>query len=542
MDGAEEIASTESDVSVFRKDKALVHQSISVNNPALWDIDSPNMYGIVTKIFKCGKQTDETETKFGFRTFEFDCDKGFILNGRQVKLKGVCSHQDYGLTGKAVPDNVYKYRIEMIKDMGANAYRTSHYPHAEATMEALDENGILVMDETRWYDSSAEGIEQLETLIKRDRNHPSVILWSVGNEEPKHITEQGRRIAQTMIAAVKRLDPFRPVTTAVSYNPFEATVYDLVDVIGINYNLQNCEELHKRYPDKPFVITECCATGTTRGFYLDDNNERSFAIAYDKDANSWFLGRERTWKYISEHEWISGGFQWIAFEHRGECTWPRLCSLSGAIDMYLQKKDAFYQNKSHWTKEPMLHILPHWNHNGLEGENIKVWVYTNCEETELFLNGKSLGSKKIERFGHGEWIVPYESGNLKAIGKNNGKTAAEESVETTGKAVALRLSLDNKIQYANGRDLALLTCVCIDEKGREVPDAEAYIKFYTNKLGSVAGTGSDISDHVPPKCPNRKMRAGKCSAAVRVGNEPGILKVYAYSENLETAVISIPLK
>ena len=538
LDGAVEIASAKSDVSVFRKDKALVRQSISVNNPTLWDIDSPNMYRIVTKVFKSGEQTDETETKSGFRTFEFDCDKGFILNGRQVKLKGVCSHQDYGLTGKAVPDNVYKYRIEMIKDMGANAYRTSHYPHSEATMEALDENGILVMDETRRYDSSDEGIEQLETLIKRDRNHPSVILWSVGNEEPKHITEQGRRIAQTMIAAVKRLDPIRPVTTAVSYNPLEATVYDLVDVIGINYNLQHCEDIHKMYPNKPFVITECCATGTTRGFYLDDNTERSFASAYDKDANSWFLGRERTRKYISEHEWISGGFQWIAFEYRGECTWPRLCSLSGAIDMYLQKKDAFYQNKSYRTKEPMLHILPHRNHNGLEGENIKVWVYTNCEEAELFLNGKSLGSEKIERFGHGEWIVPYESGNLKAIGKNNGKTAAEESVETTDKAVALRLSPDNKIQYANGRDLALLTCVCIDEKGREVPNAEAYIKFYTNKLG----TGSDISDHVPPKCPNRKMCAGKCSAAVRVGNEPGILKVYAFSENPETAVISIPLE
>ena len=542
LDGTKKIASAESAVSIFQKDKAVVLQSLSVSNPSLWDIESPNIYRIVTKIFNNGSQTDETETSFGFRTFEFDCDKGFILNGRQVKLKGVCSHQDYGLTGKAVPDNVYRYRIEMIKDMGANAYRTSHYPHSEVTMEALDENGILVMDETRWYDSSEEGIAQLETLIKRDRNHPSVILWSIGNEEPKHITEQGRRIAQTMIAAVRRLDGTRPVTTAVSHYPPESTVYDLVDVIGVNYNMQHYEELHKRYPKKPFVITECCATGTTRGFYLDDNTERSFADAYDKDTNNWFLGREKTWKYISEHEWISGGFQWIAFEHRGECPWPRLCSISGAIDLYLQKKDAFYQNKSHWTSEPTIHILPHWNHNGLEGENIRVWAYTNCEEAELFLNGKSLGTKKIERFGHGEWIVPYERGSLRVIGKNSGKTAAEETVETTGKAVALRLLPDNKTSLANGRDLALFTCVCIDEKGRKVPDAEAYIKFYTNKLGAVVGTGSDISDHVPPQCPDRKMRAGKCSVAVRVGNEPGILKVYAYSENLDTAVISIPLE
>ena len=537
-----EIVHTEDNYSIEYKSKMTANQMLNIKNPLIWDTDTPNMYKIVTKIFSNGTFIDQTETKFGFRTFKFDCEKGFILNGRQVKLKGVCSHQDYGLTGKAVPDNVYRYRVEMIKEMGANAYRTSHYPHAEATMDALDENGILVMDETRWYDSTDEGISQLETLIKRDRNRPSVILWSVGNEEPKHLTEQGRRIAKTMIAAVRKLDKSRPVTTAISNDPLDATVLDLVDVIGINYNLQHYESLHKAHPDKPFVVTECCATGTTRGHYFDDNVERSFASAYDKDTNKWFLGREKTWKYVAERDWIAGSFQWIAFEHRGECVWPRLCSISGAVDMYLQKKDAFYQNKSHWSSEPMVHILPHWNFSGLEGEMIKVWVYTNCDEAELMLNGKSLGAKKIEKYGHGEWNVPYEKGEIRAIGRINGKVASEEKIETTGKPVKLKLTLDNKIEYANGRDLALLTCVCVDENGREVPDAEAFVKFSANRLGSVAGTGSDISDHIPPSCPDRKMRAGKCSAAVRVGNDEGILKVYAFSENLDTAVIDIPLK
>lgn len=536
-----ELAHTETELTAKLKSKATVNQCVRVDNPKLWDIDSPNMYTLITRIYKSdGKEPiDETKTKFGFRTFKFDSKKGFILNDRQVKLKGVCSHQDYGLTGKAVPDNVYRHRIDLIKEMGANAYRTSHYPHAEATMDALDENGILVMDETRWYESTDEGIAQLEALIKRDRNHPSVILWSIGNEEPKHVTEQGRRIAGSMIAAARRLDSSRPITTAVSNDPINSTVLDLVDVIGVNYNLAQYDEIHKRYPDMPFVSTECCATSSVRGDYDDF---KAFTSTYDKDNNGWFLGREKTWKFITDREWVAGSFQWIAFEHRGECVWPRLCSVSGAIDLYLQKKDAFYQNKSHWTDEPMVHILPHWNHRGLEGEPINVWVYTNCDEVELFLDGKSLGTQKIERYGHGEWDVSYKAGSLKAVGKNSGQTCAEEVVETTGKPVGLKLIPDNKVEYANGRDLLLLTCVCVDEKGREVPDAEALIKFSANSLGQVVGTGSDICDHIPPQSPSRKMRAGKCSLAVRVGKEPGRLKVYASSSELGKTVISIPLK
>lgn len=536
-----ELTHTETELTAKLKSKATVNQCLSVDNPKLWDIASPNMYTLVTKIYKSNEDEpiDEIETKFGFRTFRFDSKKGFILNDRQVKLKGICSHQDYGLTGKAVPDNVYRYRIDLIKEMGANAYRTSHYPHAEATMDALDENGILVMDETRWYESTDEGIAQLEALIKRDRNHPSVILWSVGNEEPKHVTEQGRRIAGSMIAAARRLDSSRPITTAVSNDPINSTVLDLVDVIGVNYNLAQYDEIHKRYPDMPFVSTECCATSTVRGDYDDF---KAFTSAYDKDNNDWFLGREKTWKFITDREWVSGSFQWIAFEHRGECVWPRLCSVSGAIDLYLQKKDAFYQNKSHWTDKPMVHILPHWNHRGLEGEPIKVWVYTNCDEVELFLDEKSLGKQKIERYSHGEWEVSYKAGSLKAVGRNSGQICAEEVVETTGKPVGLKLIPDNKVEYANGRDLLLLTCVCVDEKGREVPDAEAFIKFSANSLGQVVGTGSDICDHIPPQSPSRQMRAGRCSVAVRVGKESGQLKVYASSAELGKTVISVSLK
>lgn len=532
--------STSSDVAL--KNKTTVKQAVTVENPKLWDIDEPNMYTLVTRIYRNDEEIDRVETKFGYRTFEFTADKGFFLNGRNIKLKGICSHQDYGLTGKAVPDNVYKYRIELIKEMGANAYRTSHYPHAEATMDALDENGILVMDETRWYESTEDGISQLETLIKRDRNHPSVILWSVGNEEPYHLKEQGRRIAENLISVVRRYDKSRPVTTAVSDDPVNATVLDLTDVIGVNYNLNQYDEIHKMYPDKPFVSSECCATGTTRGWYMTDSEKRGFMSAYDKDTTRWFLGREKTWKFITEREWVSGCFQWIAFEHRGECVWPRLCSLSGAIDLYLQKKDAFYQNKSHWSDEPMVHILPHWNHEGLEGEIIDVWAYTNCGEAELFLNGESMGVRKIEPFGHGEWKVPYEKGEIKVIGRIDGENKAEDKVRTSGRATELKLKLDNKIEYANGKDLALITCYCVDENGIEVPNAEPYVKFDVNSLGTVIGTGSDITDHIPPSCMNRQMRAGLCSVAVRVGSTGGTMKVYASADGLKSCCLSIELK
>ena len=443
------IAQTSTDMTAAFKDKTVITQCIDVKEPKLWDTDAPNLYTLVTKIYKVdtGECIDETENTFGFRTFRFDSEKGFILNDRQIKLKGVCSHQDFGITGKAVPDNIYEYRIDMIKEMGANAYRTSHYPHAEATMDALDKNGILVMDETRWYESTDEGISQMETLIKRDRNHPSVILWSIGNEEPKHGTEQGRRIAENMITAARRLDSSRPITTAVSNDPINSTVLDLVDVIGVNYNLNQYDDIHRLYPNKPFVSTECCATATTRGSYLDPS---AFTSSYDIDVNEWFLGREKTWKFMCDREWVSGRFQWIAFEHRGECVWPRLCSVSGAIDLYLQKKDAFYQNKSHWSDTPMVHILPHWNHKGLEGEPIKVWVYTNCDEVELFLNEKSLGAQKIERFGHGEWIVNYEAGGIRAIGRNGGKKCAEELSKQPASRLRLNLSPKTRLNKQTG--------------------------------------------------------------------------------------------
>lgn len=526
---------------VHMRDKATAKYSMTVENPILWDIDNPYLYTVDTRLFINDKEIDKYTIHTGFRTFTLDPHEGLFLNGKHIKIKGVCAHQDFGITGKAVPDNIAEYKIEMIKEMGANGYRTSHYPHSEATMDALDRMGFVVMDEVRWFSSSEEGTEQLEMLVKRDRNRPSVLFWSVGNEEPHHVTEEGRRICKSMMAKIRSLDNKRVVMTAVSNSPDEATVYDELDAIGVNYNLDKYEIIHEKYPDKCIFASECCATGTSRGWYDDDCVEKGFLSSYDKDTNNWFRGREMTWKFFNERPWVLGGYQWIAFEHRGEAEWPRLCSQSGAIDLYLQKKDAFYQNQSHWTEKPMVHLLPHWNFRGREGEKIRVVAYTNCDELELFLNGISIGKQKIEKYGHGEWYVEYEPGMLEVEAAIDGAVVCKDTRITTGKAEKLMLKSENRITEANGVDIAVITCYCVDANGLEVPDAAPYVSFNTNSLGSVAGTGSDITDHIPPNITQRQMRAGRITAAVRAGKKAGDLKIYASSDGLDGAVLTIPL-
>ena len=537
------VASGDTGVIIDRKFKSTVSQVFSIENPKLWDIDSPNLYTVHTVIKSAdGLILDETDTTFGYRTIEYN-GEGFFLNGKKTVIKGVCCHQDYGITGKAMPDNIHRYRMRLMKEMGANALRTSHYPNAEATMDACDKMGIMVMDETRWFESTKEGLEQLEFLIKRDRNRPCVIMWSIGNEEPFFATEEGIRIAEEMYAFAKRIDDTRPVMAAISNTPEKATVNEVNDVIGVNYNLPAYDILHEKYPDKAIFASECCATGTTRGWYLPNDDKRGRVFAYDRDTNYWFLGREHTWKFFMERPWIAGGFQWAGIEHRGETVWPRLCSVSGAYDMYLIKKDAFYQNRSHWTDEPMVHILPHWNLPDRIGQKVLVQVYNNCEEVELSVNGKSCGKQKMELCGRGNWEVEYQPGNITAVGYIGGKAVASERLETTGKPVSLKLELQNPEDItANGNDIAVIHCTCLDEQGRTVPNASPFVSFTTNGLGTVAGTGSDNTDHINPACPDRKMYSGVCVAAVRLGNTAGTLSVYANADGLTPARLDIEIK
>mgnify|MGYP000807644860 FL=1 len=521
------------------REKGVIKYSAVAENPLLWDCDNPNLYTVKTVLKTNGEEIDENTTRIGFRTVEITVENGLLLNGKPTFINGVCAHQDFGLTGLAAPENIAKYKVSLMKEMGANGYRTSHYQQTESYMDAFDEQGFLVMDEARWFESTKEAMEQLESLIKRDRNRPSVIMWSTSNEEPLHITDTGRKLHKAIAAQIRKYDYTRPVTAAEDKTPDKSAIYDECDFIGINYNLSIYDTVHKMRPQKPVFASECCATGTTRDWNFDaDTNGR--IRDKDRDANDWFLGREKIYKALRERSYVFGCYQWAAVEHRGEAAWPRVCSCSGALDLFLQKKGAFYQNKSHWTKEPMAHIVPHWNFKGLEGKEILVTVYTNCEESELFLNGESLGKQQIEKYGHGEWNVKYTPGTLEVKGYIGGKEVCSDKRVTTGKPVALRLTRDNDFT-ANGSDIALFTCECVDENGRAVPDAAEYVSFSVSAPARIIGTGSDNCDHNNVANTSRKMYMGKIRVAVKLQKGQKSFTLTAMNDNCGICKIDIIL-
>lgn len=530
------VAEAEGSGSVALREKGTLAYTMKVRDPALWDCEHPNLYTVDTTLFRRGEPVDRVTTRVGFRTIEASAE-GLFLNGRKTVLKGVCAHQDFGLTGLAVPANVARYKMKLLKEMGANALRTSHYMQTASYLDACDELGILVMDETRWYESTEESFRQLDALVLRDRNRPSVIFWSTGNEESGHVTASGRRIHRAMCARIRQLDNTRLLTTAVSVSPEKCTVYDDCDVIGVNYNLGLYDGIHAAYPDKAVFASECCATGTTRDWHHPiDANGRTRDRDYD--TNSWFRSREASWRFLAGRPYVIGGFQWIAFEHRGEAVWPAVCSASGAIDLFLQKKGAFYQNQSHWCEEPMAHILPHWNFRGLEGQSIPVTVYTNCDEVELFLNGESLGRRAVERYVPVDWTVTYVPGTLSVKGFVGGREAVADTRVTTGAPTALRLT--PVFDFANdGRDLALFVCECLDAEGRVVPDAEPFVRFSAASPARLIGTGSDNCDHTPVPLPERQMYMGKILVAVRPAPGQTEISLFARSSGLASANLTL---
>lgn len=531
------------------REKGILKYCMTVEAPQLWDCEHPKLYQIETKLYQLNgtqteqkaeacneeerkaleKEIDWNHTRIGFRTVEISVENGLLLNGKKTFIHGVCAHQDYGLTGLAVPANVARYKVSLMKEMGANGYRTSHYQQTESYMDAFDELGFLVMDEARWFESTKESFEQMDSLIRRDRNRPSVIMWSTGNEEPFFITEQGGRINRAIAAHIRKLDSTRYITAAESHDPDKSTIFDACDVIGINYNLNLYDHVHSQHPEKPIFSSECCATGTTRDWNFASSGTSRIRDK-DRDTNEWFLARENTMKFLHSRPYVFGSYQWAAVEHRGEAAWPAICSKSGALDLFLQKKGAFYQNQSHWTSAPMVHIVPHWNFAGLEGQEILITVYTNCEELELFLNGVSLGRQNIEKYGHGEWKVPYEKGELKAVGFVNGERTAEDVRRTTGKAAALKLTLQNTFE-ANGTDLAIFHCECVDEDGNLVPDAAEYVQFSVSEPAVIVGTGSDHCDHTRVGLAQRQMYMGKIAVAVRPAKGQKEMELVAQSAN-----------
>lgn len=462
----------------------------NVKNPLLWDLDSPNLYQLVTEIKRDGKVIDNYKTSFGIRTIKFDPENGFFLNGKHVKLKGTNNHQDHAGIGTALPDEIQYYRIAKLKEMGSNAYRCSHHPPTPELLEACDKLGMLVIDETRLMGINDYHLNDLQRMIERDRNHPSIFCWSVGNEEWQiegGIT--GERITNIMQDFSKSIDPTRPVTVGIS-SGFKSGISNVVEIMGYNYLGNGDIDAHRnQFKQQPGMGTEEGSTFATRGIYFTDD-AKHYQSAYDKKPRPTFYSIEEGWKFYAERPYLAGMFIWTGFDYRGEPTpygWPSVTSYFGMMDVCGFPKDNVFYLKSWWGKEPVLHLLPHWNWSGMEGKEIDVWAYSNCDEVELFLNKKSLGRKKMEQNGHLEWKVNYVSGTLEAVGYKNGKKVLSDIQKTTGKPENIKLSLD-KENVLKGK-VSVVTVETTDKNDLHVPTANDEITF-SIKGGKILGVGN----------------------------------------------------
>lgn len=495
LDAEGKIITTKTNTAVslapFQTSEISTH--LSVDDAKLWEIDSPYLYRLVTNIKERADTTDEYQTTFGIRTIRFDASAGFFLNGKQVKLKGTNNHQDHAGVGTAIPNELQYWRIKTLKDIGANAYRCSHHPPTPELLDACDRLGMLVLDENRLMRTTADGLNELKRMIIRDRNHPSVISWSVGNEEwaiENNIT--GERIAATLQAFANSIDSTRPATAGIS-GGFRSGISDVLQVMGYNYLGNGDIDAHrKRFPNQPGMGTEEGSTFATRGIYITDDHSH-YQAAYDRKPRPTFYSIEEGWKFYAERPYLAGMFIWTGFDYRGEPTpygWPSVTSYFGMLDLCGFPKDNAWYLRSWWGKQPVLHLLPHWNWKGQEGKMIDVWAYSNCDEVELFLNKKSLGRKKMIINGHLEWKVVYAPGKLEAVGYNAGKKLLTDVVQTTAEPESIRLTAHKVSLTAGCDDIAIVTVQAPDKNNLAVPTAGNEITFSVQGPGKIIGVGN----------------------------------------------------
>lgn len=476
---------------------------LPVEYPLLWDLDTPHLYQVVTELLRDGEVVDRYPTTFGIRTIEWTPDKGFFLNGRHVKIKGTNNHQNHAGVGTAIPDALHEWRLKQLKDMGNNAYRTAHYPPTPALLEAADRMGMLILNENRLMGTTDEILDHLRRLMIRDRNHPSVVLWSVGNEEWQiEGNERGAKMAEYMQAYAKKYDTTRPINAAVS-GTWGGGISSVVEVMGYNYLRHGSTDAHHaRYPWQASLGTEEGSTNTTRGIYVDDQ-EKQYLAAYDRDTPTGFFSIQHGWKHYASRDYLSGMVIWTGFDYRGESTpfvYPSVVSYFGMFDLCGLPKDNVYYLKSWWSQEDVLHILPHWNWPDRPGEEIDVWVYSNMDEVELFLNNESLGSQKMEPNSHLSWKVTYTPGTIKAIGYKDGQEKMQSAVSTTGQPAAVEMVADRTSIQGDHEDLSVITVRVVDEAGRVVPDANEELVFSITGPGRIIGVGNgDPTSHEPDR-------------------------------------------
>lgn len=523
--------------------KTAVKLFFEVEDPKRWDVDSPNLYTLKTDLYVGGECVDSDNVRIGFRTFSIDADKGFFLNDRPIKIKGTCNHQDHAGLGVALPDSIQYYRVKLLKEMGTNAYRCAHNPPAKEILDACDEIGLIVMDENRNFETRREAIENLETMIRRDRNHPSIVFYSLFNEEPLQNSLEGAAIYRRLKSHVLRLDDSRIITGAVNDKLCKGGTGEEMDAFGLNYLIGHVEEIHREFPNIPIFGSENNSAVTTRGCYKSDREGAHVLNNYDEEIVPWGSTVRDAWNVVRSHDYFAGIFIWTGFDYRGEPTpfeWPTSSSLFGIMDTCGFPKDSYYFNKATFTDEPMIHILPHWNMT--EGETVRVMTVSNCDEVELFVNGRSLGRRENDVCKQNEWSVIFEKGSISAVSYRDGVVVARDERKTAGEAVAVKLVPDRTALNGSGQDTVPIRVSVVDKDGIELPHADNLIRFEIIGDGVVAGVGNgDPNSHEPEHTPYRHLFAGLCQVLVKADLGAKSLRLVAKSDGLFDATVDFEI-
>lgn len=554
-DGSVAATASASETGLLAKESRRSISGVTVSKPVLWDVDAPHLYKLVTEVVKDGSVVDCDTVVTGIRDARFDPDKGFLLNNRPLKLKGVNMHQDHAGVGAAIPDALQAYRLRELKKFGVNAYRSSHNPMTPEMLDACDSLGILVLEENRLSGINDEHVRLLKRMIERDRNHPSIIVWSVGNEEwGIEWNEFGNRISESMREYCHRFDPTRPMCFATSGGP---TVVVPADVAGYNYIMQNPVEQHRRdYPSRIALGSEETTGCGTRGIYFDDrDNGRMASLNRSPNGSDSILNCiGRGWRFYADRPWLAGLFYWTGFDYRGEpnpLKFPATGSEFGILDYCGFPKDEAFYLKSWWTDEPVLHILPHWNLHGHEGEPVQIWVYSNMDEVELAVNGKSLGRKTMPRNGHLAWDAVYQPGKVTATGYKNGKKAMTAKVETSGAPAKINATADRQLIKADNHDVAVVNITLSDSKKRFVPDGCVTLDLTVDGPVRILGVGNgdpawqDAERPADPMSRTFKVKTFNGMAQVilqAAGNEAATATLAVSSEGLQPATVSVDVR
>lgn len=561
-DNGREVGKNSSIKNVKADSVSIFKHLLKVPKPKLWSLEKPCLYRAESKVIVNNKTVDSGVTPFGIRTFEFTTDKGFFLNGKHVSINGVCLHHDLGCLGSAVHARAIERQLEIMKSMGCNAIRTSHNPPAPEFLDLCDRMGFLVMDESfdewirsktmfgygQFFDEWSE--RDMTDMIHRDRNHPSIILWSIGNEIPEQDNANAFEMSKRLTDICHKEDPTRPVTSACNTPEFalKSGFSKPLDVLGLNYSLPYYRILQGKMK---LIGSETSSAVSTRGEYnlVLDNGKIKISNELKNQCSSYNDSTaESTFKAIKRAPWVAGQFAWTGFDYLGEpspFSWPSVSSYFGIVDLCGFPKDRYYLYQSQWTDKPMVHILPHWNWQGFEGQEIPVLCYSNCESVELFLNGKSLGEKKFSETKdlHLLWMVPYSPGTLRAIAKINGKQLCITEIQTADAPAKIMLSADRNEINADGKDLSYIKVEIVDQKGHVCPNADNLVKFKINDNGVIAGVdnGNPIS-HEYFKAVERKAFHGLCLAVVQSKHIRGAISLSAESEGLLSNEILINVK